>query len=342
MTGLLEPITAERPCGESLDDTPVLSAFDQFRLFGRQTPLRADARGFEARQSADGSSSALRFSWDEVRESAERALSSSKDIRPLSYLAVAGLWKDGVSAFVEGLAAAADWLDHYWDGAYPLVDEDPVLRSNALNCFADPWAVLDGLRRTPLTESAQHGRFSLRDTEIAAGRFPPGPGDVAATEEQISAAFADTSLEWLQRIQRSLAAGRAAAHRIVTVTRERGGEDAVPNLDDLSSVLAALDRLLGSRLVERVGVADARDDHAGAAPSPVAAAGPSIRSREEAIRALEAVAAYFRQTEPSSPVPLFIDRAKRLVSKDFLGVLADVAPEALGQARAAGGLRDGE
>jgi hypothetical protein len=39
---------------------------------------------------------------------------------------------------------------------------------------------------------------------------------------------------------------------------------------------------------------------------------------------------------------LFLDRAKRLVAKDFLEVLADIAPDAIGQARAAGGLRDGE
>ena len=35
---------------------------------------------------------------------------------------------------------------------------------------------------------------------------------------------------------------------------------------------------------------------------------------------------------------ILIDRAKRLVSKNFLEVLADIAPDAVAQARAAGGL----
>jgi type VI secretion system protein ImpA len=52
------------------------------------------------------------------------------------------------------------------------------------------------------------------------------------------------------------------------------------------------------------------------------------------------VAEYFRRSEPSSPIPLFVERAKRLVAKDFLEVLADVAPEALTVARSAGGLKD--
>src|SRR5690348_894093 len=65
-----------------------------------------------------------------------------------------------------------------------------------------------------------------------------------------------------------------------------------------------------------------------------------IASRQDAIRALDAVAEYFRRNEPSSPIPLFVDRAKRLVAKDFLEVLADIAPDALSVARSAGGLKD--
>ena len=60
------------------------------------------------------------------------------------------------------------------------------------------------------------------------------------------------------------------------------------------------------------------------------------------MRALEAVADFFRQHEPSSPVPLFVERAKRLVSKNFLEVLADVAPDGLSQARVVGGVPEGE
>jgi hypothetical protein len=37
-----------------------------------------------------------------------------------------------------------------------------------------------------------------------------------------------------------------------------------------------------------------------------------------------------------------LERAKRLVSKDFLEVLADIAPDALVTARAAGGLKSPE
>ena len=68
----------------------------------------------------------------------------------------------------------------------------------------------------------------------------------------------------------------------------------------------------------------------------------AIGSRQDAIRALDAVVEYFRRNEPSSPVPLMIERAKRLVSKNFLEVLEDIAPDAVSVARAVGGLKDGD
>jgi type VI secretion system protein ImpA len=59
------------------------------------------------------------------------------------------------------------------------------------------------------------------------------------------------------------------------------------------------------------------------------------------VKALDLVQEYFRSNEPSSPVPMFIDRVKRLIAaKDFLEVLADIAPDAVSVARAAGGVKE--
>jgi type VI secretion system protein ImpA len=93
---------------------------------------------------------------------------------------------------------------------------------------------------------------------------------------------------------------------------------------------------LASRHAPQAGEDEARPPADAARPLPRVAG--AIASREDATRALDAVAAFFRQQEPSSPIPLLLDRARRLVARDFLEVLADIAPEALAQARAAGGL----
>jgi len=67
-----------------------------------------------------------------------------------------------------------------------------------------------------------------------------------------------------------------------------------------------------------------------------------IASRQDAIRAIDAIAAFFRKNEPSSPIPLLLDRAKRLVSKSFLEVLEDIAPDSLTQVRQLGGIKSDE
>jgi type VI secretion system protein ImpA len=55
---------------------------------------------------------------------------------------------------------------------------------------------------------------------------------------------------------------------------------------------------------------------------------------------MDKICGYFETYEPSSPVPLLLQRAKRLVSKSFLEVLRDVAPEGVSQASVVAGVPD--
>ena len=59
-------------------------------------------------------------------------------------------------------------------------------------------------------------------------------------------------------------------------------------------------------------------------PAGVESIGP-ISTREDALYLLELVSTYFRSNEPSSPVPMLIDRAQRLARMEFLDILRDLA-----------------
>lgn len=72
--------------------------------------------------------------------------------------------------------------------------------------------------------------------------------------------------------------------------------------------------------------------------SNVSAVSGEIRSREDAIQMMEKIGDYFKNHEPSSPIPLFMERAKRLTNMNFLDILKDVAPEGLKQAKNVGGV----
>jgi type VI secretion system protein ImpA len=52
----------------------------------------------------------------------------------------------------------------------------------------------------------------------------------------------------------------------------------------------------------------------------------SVTSRAQALGLLDQVSAFFRNVEPSSPVPFLVDRARELAQRDFLSLLVDVLP----------------
>lgn len=341
---LLAPITDEEPCGKNLEDTEALGAFDAYQIFG-QTTLEPAPR--EAGESArrEPRKSDRPPNWNEIRDLATETLHQTKDLRLLAHLGTALLRTEGFEAFSQALHVASAWLNSYWTHVYPLVEEDGIFRRNALNCFADPIAVVDGVRRVPLVSSRQHGRFCLRDVDIAAGLVTPTDTDLRPDETQIGAAFADMPIEELQRLSDSATGALESVLAIDAAMRREVGVEAAPSFDPLSVQLKRMQVVLKTQLARHPNGAGATTEESarGAAGDEVSSgtiAVGAIKSRQDAIRALDAAAEFFRRNEPSSPVPLFVERAKRLIAKDFLEVLADVAPDALPQARAAGGIRE--
>jgi type VI secretion system protein ImpA len=158
-SGLLEAIVAEHPCGEDLEDTQLLASFDAFRLFGQSAPLSEET------------------DWRDIRDKSLEALEKSKDFRLLTHLASAVVRTDGFGAFTETLSVASQWLNNWGEQVFPRVDDDAILRRNALNGFADRMAVVDGVRRASILAHAQLGSVSIRDIELATGHMTPVEGE---------------------------------------------------------------------------------------------------------------------------------------------------------------------
>jgi type VI secretion system protein ImpA len=324
---LVEPIVAGHPCGESLEDTQLLASFDAYGLFGRAAPLNAD------------------IEWREIRSVAREALDKSKDFRLLAHFACAVLRTDGLAAFVQTLAVASRWLEMWGEEVFPRIDEDAILRRNALNGFADRMAVVDGVRRTPILKHPQLGVVSIRDIEIATNQVALPEGETGNfNEAQLEGLFAATSVEDLRKLQSQLEAAVASLKSIGEAMSARSGVQAVPDFATLSDPIARTLKRVNDVLAARPADAQAADGSPDSAGDPTVGGGVAavgvVRNRQDATRALDAVADFFRTHEPSSPIPLLLERAKRLVSKNFLEVLAELAPEALEPAKAASGVRD--
>jgi type VI secretion system protein ImpA len=321
---LVRPLGEGAPCGTDLEDTQQMAAIDAFRVFGQSTPLNSDT------------------DWRAINDAALDALGASRDFRLLAHVAAAKLRLEGLQPLVDSLGVASRWLENYFDDVYPRIDDDAVRRKNALNYFADRMAVIDALRRVPLVSNRQLGSFSLRHVEIAAGRQAPSEEDAGSmpTEALINGAFAAAPPEDLVQLVASIDGGLSALKAIELAMVAKQGVQAAPDTRPLSEVLARMRDIVAKHVpapAMEAGVEGGADGEmpAGGVPG-------KIRSREDAIRSLDAVAEYFRRAEPSSPVPMFVERAKRLISRNFLEVLAELAPDSLADVKRVGGIRDAE
>jgi type VI secretion system protein ImpA len=322
---LIEPISAEAPCGVDLEDTQLLAGFDAYRLFGNDIPLAADT------------------DWRGIRDKSLAALAQSHDLRLLAHLAAALVRLEGLNTFCKVITVADRWLGEHWDQVFPRIDEDAILRRNALNSLADRMAIVDAVRRTPVVSHRQLGSFSVRDLELATGQLTPTEADAKAPgTAQVEATLAGTPPAELAQLSAALQAGMGSLRNIVATMQTRSGFESAPDFDGLLRPLSRIDKLLTDHIPAAAqnepGPAGSSEDASAMSTGSVT----DIKSRQDAIRALDAVTAFFRSHEPSSPVPLFLERAKRLVSKSFIEVLEDIAPDGLTQAQLIGGIKNDE
>lgn len=329
----LEPISDEAPCGENLE-------YD-----AGYTELERLAQGKPERQAGDEIIPAEDPRWQDVRTAAEELMDRTRDLRVVVYLTHASVNLEGLPGLASGLKLIHGLLQNFWDDVYPQLDkdddDDPTFRVNSLVALNARDGFVRSVLRAPLVDSRAAGRFSLRDVRVAGGEVSSGDGEEAPDGALIDAAFMDGDLDELTATADAAKEARAALELIDALLREKVGTEHVPEFDLIGAELRSIQSLLGEQLARR-GV----DDESGAAESGGETARArsaeggigQINTREDVVRVLDKVTEYFRKHEPSSPVPLLLQRAKRLVAKDFMEILRDMAPEGVSQAELIGGL----
>ena len=124
------------------------------------------------------------------------------------------------------------------------------------------------------------------------------------------------------------------------LTKTVGSSRAVA-FDSLTSLLKELQKTVAPYAApnENVEAAGESAGAVGGAPAEAQGISGTVRSRQDVIRVLEQICDFYRKTEPSSPVPLILQRARRLVDMDFVQLLTDLAPDSVKQIHAIAGIR---
>jgi type VI secretion system protein ImpA len=131
---------------------------------------------------------------------------------------------------------------------------------------------------------------------------------------------------------------RATVDEICTMMNEKV-QDSIVAMDSLAKELDRLSRFYEGRLESASGTGDAvsagGEEVQAGAPSRGQAFNPQsqINSRQEALVMLRKGAEYFQKTEPSSPIPLLVNRALRFADMGFIDLLGEIAPDSLSRGR---------
>jgi type VI secretion system protein ImpA len=265
------------------------------------------------------------------------------------HLTRALLNRRGFAGFAEGLALVEGLLEQRWDHVYPQLDadddNDPTARVNALAALVEPSGMVLDVRDAPLASSRAHGVVSLRDIEYATGEVPLPKGIEAPSLSSIDAVIADAHAD-AAAAHTALLEALHSAMRIETVLTERVGAARSIDLSPLTRLLRRAADFVGERVDVPADASQAPSDgevatgeRTSAAPAAVPLSG-DITDRQDVIRMIDKICAYYERHEPSSPIPLLLLRARRLVDKNFMEILQDLAPEGVSQARQVGGIEN--
>lgn len=287
--------------------------------------------------------------WGAVKEKSEELFERTRDLRVAILWGRALLHREGLSSLPHSLRLLRELLERYWDDAHPKPDPDdgdPYARLNVLSQLEDSAGMLGDVRQSAVFRSRAVGQLTVRDIEVALDKIPArddeSPMSVDSIEQMLGAAIAedDTLKDLGQRASSELDA-------LISLLQDRVGYGRAPSCDTLKDMLSALVRVTPQEssdssddldldsLLGDLGGSDGGSESTSAprrgGRGGGGGIGDSIDTREDAIKAIDLVCQYLERTEPTSPAQLLLRRAQRLIDKNFLELVKELAPEALNE-----------
>lgn len=332
VASLTTGIAADAPCGPDLEYSADYVALLQLM---RGTP---DVEYGDMRQAAADPD------WKAVKAAALALLGQTRDLRLVVWLTRALTALHGWAGLDDGLALAESYIEQYWADVHPRLDadddDDPTERVNALSALQDKDGLLRQVYTLALAESPMHGSASLRILDIAAGELPPATDESAPDASAIDAIFKTASLQGLKDTAAQLTQAAARVERIEAMVTEHVGHARSVALRELRAHLRRAGDTVRGRLASHPEWRSTDAALDGVAPDEgatgLSAAGQPApngvpQSRDDVIAMIDRICDYYADNEPASPIPLLLQRVRRLVGLPFIEILNDLSPDSVAQ-----------
>jgi type VI secretion system protein ImpA len=338
---LLAPIPGEQPAGVDLraDSSPTSP------YYGVKDARNA-ARAEERRAIMDGEQSPNGVDWRPVLQLSTQALAQrAKDLEIVAYLIEALVRKHGFAGLRDGFRLARELVEQFWDGLYPLPDEEGletrVAPLTGLNGDDAEGTLIGPIGQVPLTQGDSVGPFAYHHYQqaMALGQVHDESAREARVQEgavsmtMFERAVAETPADFFVELVDDLKQCQEEFGQLGQVLDEKCGSKAPPTSSIRTALAACLetitalarDKLASAPPPEQPATADGAPVPA-TADGQVAATG-TVRTREDAFRLLLQVADFFRRTEPHTPVSYALEQAVRWGRMTLPELLSELIPD---------------
>ena len=327
---LIQPVTDDVPTGTDprLDVSPT----SPYYLL---KDIRNGARAKERNALVDEEGLlSLAVQWRPVLEQVPQALKTQgKDLEYVAWLIEALCRLHGFEGLAFGFDLASELIERYWQHLYPTPEPEDLSERLApligLNGIDSEGSLIQPVRAILITQGASEGPFASwqyeqalevdrLDSEKQQKRFEAG----AVSLEAVQLSIKETPADFYLKLNRDVEAAISAFERLSRAMDSAMSGEPQPT-SYISKALAGCHAHIKSIAKDILGQAPKAEaeqqalenavsagEEAQEIPAATGALG-QLHSREQAIKNLDQIAAFFRQTEPHSPMSYAIEQVIR-------------------------------
>lgn len=337
LEAILAPLAGDQPTGVDLRQD-----YAPDSVYFRLRDARAAARDAERQADSEGGDEGVPALWRPVATLAIGALkSNSKDLEVATWLTEALVRIAGLRGLMAGAAVIAGLVERHWDGLFPMPDESGmetrVAAVAGLSGQGADGTLMQPLRKSTLFRRPDGSPFSL--WQYQASLELSGISDPARRAQRVDAGV--LPFEEVEKEARLAGAAHWSAQRELITRALASWKEMERALDgkagstspsgnrvrELLEVVSEICRRFAPP-DETGGATEATGEAAVAGNGPPVTVMPgAIAGREQALRQLTEIAAWFKRNEPSSPIGFTLDEAVRRARLGWPDLVAELVSD---------------
>lgn len=337
---LLAPVSEENPAGIDLrEDNSATSDYQTVK------DARGSARAAERNSMFDSDNSEADEQWRKIIDMAPGLLQNqSKDLEIACWFTEALIRRYGFAGLRDGFKMIFGLVDQYWDGLYPLPDDEGmetrVAPLTGLNGEGAEGVLIAPIRNVLITQGDDPGPFNYwryqqaldvektADEETRAQKV----SKLGFSNDDVERAVAESSDEFFVDLVDDLMDTIDVYRETGRMLDELCGIETAP---PTSNIVNTLEECLGA--VRHIGrhklpVAETEEqpeqvEQGSSTSEPQQSFTGAIKSREDAFRKLIEISAFFRNTEPHSPISYILERAVKWGDLPLEDLIRELIPD---------------